>query len=551
MNLFSAKERSHPIEQLGRTSFDLLIIGGGITGAGIALDATARGLKVALIEMQDFAAGTSSRSTKLIHGGLRYLKQLEFGLVAEVGKERKILHKIAPHLARPERMLLPIVKNGSLNKFSAWAAISIYEWIASVKKKEKHIILTKEETIQTEPGIKNDDLLGGILFYEYRTDDARLTIEVIKEAVSRGAIAVNYMEAISFIYKNGRIAGAVSTDKINKTQHTIHAKYIINAGGPWVDSIDDLDDKSNKHRLQITKGIHLVFDWKKLPVKQSVYFDTYDGRMIFAIPREGKTYVGTTDTFFKGDLIHPDITHKDRDYILKCVNDFFPEHNLTPSDIESGWAGLRPLVNKHGRKPSEISRKDEIFESRSGLITIAGGKLTGYRKMAQRVVNLVSEKISISDQKFISNCETQNIRLSGNEINNEIEFSEFVNHKVSEGLTLGLTAQQVVSLIDRYGTNIREIYRLFREEAKNENNELPTILLAQLIYCVEREMCVTPSDFFIRRTGYLYFDINLVKSWGQALILQMQKIMQWNSELTERFSRELQETLDELEKIKN
>jgi glycerol-3-phosphate dehydrogenase len=551
MNSFSSKNRTYLIEQISKTSFDLLVIGGGITGAGIALDATARGLKVALIEMQDFAAGTSGRSTKLIHGGLRYLKQLEFKLVAEVGKERKIVHKIAPHLARPERMLLPIVKNGSLGKFSARAAIFIYEWIARVRKEERHRVLTKEETIRAEPGLKKDGLLGGILFYEYRTDDARLTIEVMKEAVGRGAIAMNYMEAVSFIYKNGRVAGAISRDKINGGQYAIDAKYVINAGGPWVDAIDDLDEKRNKHKLHITKGVHLVFDWKKLPVKQSAYFDTYDGRMIFVIPREGKTYAGTTDTFYTGNMIHPDIINEDRDYILKCVNDYFPGINLAPSDIESGWAGLRPLVNKPGKGPSEISRKDEMFRSASGLITIAGGKLTGYRKMAQRVVNLVAENIRADEGKIIPDCETQNIQLSGNKMKSDIDFSEYMKCKVPEGIALGLTAEQAAALVYRYGTNTDEIYRIFTEQAKNKSSELPAILLAQLVYCIEKEMCVTPSDFFIRRTGNLYFDTDLVKRWKQALVLQMQKIMEWNSELTARFSNELQEALDELERMKN
>lgn len=551
MNSFSSKDRANLLEQISKTSFDLLVVGGGITGAGIALDATARGLKVALIEMQDFAGGTSGRSTKLIHGGLRYLKQLEFKLVAEVGKERKIVHKIAPHLARPERMLLPIVKNGSLGKFSARAAIFIYEWIASVKKEEQHRVLTKEETIKAEPFLKKDGMLGGILFYEYRTDDARLTIEIMKEAVSRGTIAINYLEAVSFIYENGRIAGAISRDKINGGQYAINAKYVINAGGPWVDAIDDLDKKKNKHKLQITKGIHLVFDREKLPVKQSVYFDTYDSRMIFVIPREGKTYAGTTDTFYNGDLIHPDITNEDRDYILKCINDYFTGINLTASDIESGWAGLRPLVSRPGKGPSEISRKDEIFESVSGLITIAGGKLTGYRKMAQRVVNLVSEKMRANERRIIRECETQNIYLSSNKLKNDFDFSEFVKHKISEGIALGLTPDQASILVYRYGSNVDEIFRIFKEQAKNKKGELPGILLAQLIYCIEKEMCITPSDFFIRRTGNLYFDIELVKKWKQALVFQMQKIMEWNSELTAKFSNELQEALDELERIKN
>jgi glycerol-3-phosphate dehydrogenase len=547
LNSFSSKNRAELISKLSSTSFDLLVIGGGITGAGIALDASARGLKVALVEMQDFASGTSGRSTKLIHGGLRYLKQLEFKLVAEVGKEREIVHRNAPHLTKPEPMLLSIVKGGSLSKFSATLGMFIYELITGVKKEEKRKVLSKEKALRAEPLLKQEDLLGGILFYEYRTDDARLTMEVMKAAVSRGAVAINYAEALSFIYESGKVKGATVRDKINGGDLTISANYVINAGGPWVDSIDDLDEKKNKHKLQITKGIHLVVDWKKLPVKQSAYFDTYDKRMLFVIPRDGKTYMGTTDTFYSGDLAHPTITNEDRDYILKCVNDYFPNNILKPSDIESGWCGLRPLVSKPGKKPTEISRKDEIFESDSGLMTIAGGKLTGYRKMAQRIVDRVAKKITDNEGRQIPPCTTQNIPLSGGELNKGISFTDFVKHKVEEGISLGLSHKEAEGLVYRYGSNVDRLYRIIASQNKSD---LPLDLHAQLIYCVENELCVTPSDLLIRRTGALYFDIETVKRWNSTIVAHMQQMMNWNSELTERFTKELQAALNEIEELK-
>lgn len=550
MNSFSSKNRAELINKISGTSFDLLVIGGGITGAGIALDASARGLKVALVEMQDFASGTSGRSTKLIHGGLRYLKQLEFKLVAEVGKERKIVHKNAPHLTKPEPMLLPIVRGGSLNKFSARLAMFIYELITGVKKEERRKILTKESTLHTEPLLKKQDLLGGIIFYEYRTDDARLTIEVMKAAVSRAAAALNYMEAISFIYESGKIKGAHVRDKINGGKYAIAAKYVINASGPWVDVIDDLDEKNNKHKLQITKGIHLVVDWKKLPVKQSAYFDTYDKRMLFVIPREGKTYIGTTDTFYSGDLAQPTITNEDRDYILKCVTNYFPGSILNSSDIESGWCGLRPLVSKPGKKPTEISRKDEIFESASGLITIAGGKLTGYRKMAQRIVDIVAKKITAKEGRLIPKCDTQNIPLSGGKINKGISFQKFVKNKVQEGINLGLSGKEAESLVYRYGSNVEELYRIIVSHNDKSGNDLPLTLRAQLIYCVENEMCLTPSDYLIRRTSSLYFDIDTVQKYGRAVVKEMQNLLGWTDELTERFAKDLRSAVEEAEKIK-
>ena len=331
MNTFSSKNRSSIIDHLSQSAFDLLVVGGGITGAGIALDAASRGLKVALIEMQDFASGTSGRSTKLIHGGLRYLKQFELKLVAEVGREREIVHKNAPHLTKPEHMLLPIVKGGSLNRFSARIAMFIYELIAGVKHEEKHKSLNKDQALIREPLLKKENLIGGILFYEYRTDDARLTIEVLKTAVDHGAAAINYAKANSFLYSNGKISGANITDQISGAKYQIKAKYVVNAAGPWVDEVDELDAKTSKHKLHITKGVHLVVDWKKLPVTQSAYFDTFDKRMIFVIPRQGKTYIGTTDTFYEGDVVNPKITKQDIDYLIKCVNDFFPQSQLQRS----------------------------------------------------------------------------------------------------------------------------------------------------------------------------------------------------------------------------
>jgi len=547
MNLFSAKYRQDSIRQISNTQFDLLVIGGGITGAGIALDATTRGLKVALIDMQDFAGGTSGRSTKLIHGGLRYLKQLEFNLVAEVGKEREIIHKNAPHLTRPEKMLLPIVKGGSMSKFAVRLGMWLYEWLAGVKREESAEFLNKQDTLRAEPLLRKTGLLGGVLFYEYRTDDARLTLEIIKEAVSRGAMAVNYTRAFEFIYENERIQGAKVGDQQSGESFVIRATHVVNAAGPWVDELDDLDKTSGAHKLHITKGVHIVLDRKRLPVKQSVYFDTFDRRMIFVIPRDKKTYIGTTDTFYEGDLLNPRVTAEDKNYLLKCVNDYFPENNLSTGDIESCWAGLRPLINKPGKGPSEISRKDEIFTSGSGLIIIAGGKLTGYRKMAQRTVDLVAEKIWQEGKKNIGVCTTDRIRVSGGKMQREL--GVFIMDKAKEGLALGLDETEARDLVYRYGSNIDELYAmiiLLKDEPQVPGDVLPAFIKAQVRYAVEKEMCLTPSDFFIRRTGMLHYDRETVEKWRRPVTLYMQELLLWDNELKERYDTELREALNEV-----
>ncbi len=549
MTSFSSKHRLEIIQQLSDTSFDVLVIGGGITGAGIALDASARGLKVALVDMQDFAGGTSSRSTKLIHGGLRYLKQLELKLVAEVGKEREIVHRNAPHLTKPEPMLLPIIKQGSLGLFSARIGMWIYEWLAGVKKVEWHKVLSIEETLKHEPLLNKTNLLGGILFYEYRTDDARLTIEVMKEAVAKGAVALNYAKVTSFKYTNGKISGAIIQDQIGNETFEISATHVVNSTGPWVDDLDDLDNSKATHKLHITKGVHLVVDHKKLPIHQSVYFDTPDKRMLFVIPREGKTYIGTTDTFYHDDIKHPTITDEDRTYLLNCVNSFFPNSQISISDVESGWAGLRPLINKTGKGPSEISRKDEVFMYDSGLLTIAGGKLTGYRKMAQRITDIIAKRIGDSSEKKIAACSTNFIKLSGGKIKSDVSFSDFISLKMKEGVALKLTVKEAEILVNRYGSNVDLIFKLVKQLTETETSDIPVMLRAQILYSIENEMCLTPSDFFIRRTGAFYFDIDLVKTWQKEITTYMQQYLLCNDEVMKSFSDNLQQSIEESERL--
>ncbi|MDP4164802.1 MAG: glycerol-3-phosphate dehydrogenase/oxidase, partial [Bacillota bacterium] len=422
---FSNLYRKEIIEFLTMNEFDVLIIGGGITGAGIALDAATRGMKVALVEMQDFAAGTSSRSTKLVHGGLRYLKQLEFKVVAEVGKERAIVYENGPHVTTPEWMLLPIHKGGTYGKFSTSIGLRVYDFLAGVKQAERRKMLNEKETIEREPLLKKEGLQGGGYYVEYRTDDARLTIEVMKEAAASGASALNYARVSQLEYQNGNVSGAVIHDILTDSLFTLKAKKVVNATGPWVDTIREKDHSKKGKQLRLSKGVHLVIDQSKFPLKQAIYFDTPDGRMVFAIPRAGKTYVGTTDTFYDEDPIHPTMTVADRNYIIDTIHYMFPEVEIGIKDIESSWAGVRPLIYEDGKDPSEISRKDEIWTSESGLITIAGGKLTGYRKMAEIVADLLAKQLVNSTTRF-TDCRTKQLPISGGHVGGSENFTAFI-----------------------------------------------------------------------------------------------------------------------------
>ncbi|MEO0339450.1 MAG: glycerol-3-phosphate dehydrogenase/oxidase, partial [Bacteroidota bacterium] len=356
MNYLASKNRPQLLHELSTNTYDLLVIGGGITGAGIALDAASRGLKVALIEKDDFGAGTSSKSTKLIHGGLRYLKQFEIQLVREVGQERATVHRLAPHLVLPEKMLLPLVKGGTYGPWATSVGLYVYDFLAGVKGDDKRRMLNKKNTMQKEPLLSPEGLLGSGYYAEYRTDDARLTIENIKTAFSYGAQCINYVKADSFIYENEQIKGANAIDTLSGDTIAIKAEYVISAAGPWVDTLRKEDQSLQGKHLFLSKGVHIVVPFEKLPIKQSIYFDNDDGRMLFAIPRNRVTYIGTTDTPYKGDLDRIPIDLEDVNYLLRATNQMFPDIELKVEDVESSWAGLRPLIFEEGKSASEMSR---------------------------------------------------------------------------------------------------------------------------------------------------------------------------------------------------
>lgn len=525
---FSNIYREETIELLKKEKYDVVVIGGGITGAGIALDAATRGMKVALVEMQDFAAGTSSRSTKLVHGGLRYLKQFEIKMVAEVGKEREIVYENGPHVTTPEWMLLPMHKGGTFGKFSTSIGLRVYDFLAGVKKAERRKMLSAEETLKREPLVKKEGLKGGGYYVEYRTDDARLTIEVMKAAVDKGATPINYTKVDKLLYENGKVNGVQVADLLSGDAYEIYADKVINAAGPWVDSIREKDQSKQGKTLKLSKGVHVVIDQSKFPLKQALYFDTPDGRMIFAIPRAGKAYVGTTDTFYDGDPAVPTVSSEDRAYLLKSIHYMFPEVNITDDDIESSWAGVRPLILEEGKDPSEISRKDEIWESDSGLITIAGGKLTGYRKMAKTTVDLLAGKLAQQSNKTYPASSTKGMPISGGDVGGSSNFSDYIKQYIQLGVDSGLGVKDSEAILAMYGSNAPVLFDI----AKNEGDEgassgLPQKLFVQLKYALDHEMAATPVDFFFRRTGTLLFDIDLVQTHKHAVIDYMAGYFGW------------------------
>ncbi len=472
MSTLSSAQRPTILSELSETSYDLIIIGGGITGAGIALDAASRGLKTFLIEKNDYASGTSSRSTKLIHGGLRYLKQFHFKEVAEVGRERKILYKNASHLVFPEKMLLPFYAKGTFGPILTSLALWVYDLLAGVKSEERRKMLNAEKAAAAEPLLNKSNLLGAGIYYEYRCDDWKLVFGVLKKAVSLGAHALNYCEAKKFVLEKNRIVGLVFEDRLSKKEITCRAKVVVNASGPWADSLMNLDNSKKKTLLHPTKGIHIVLHKKDFPLQQAAYFDTPDQRMIFAIPRKNKIYIGTTDTTFTGDMDQLFVKANEVDYLLDAVNRVFTSLNLKREHVVSSWAGIRPLIQEHGKSPSEISRKDEVLFSSHGLITIAGGKLTGYRKMAEKITDLVLKKIS---RPYVK-CKTENLPLDPEQKTSPLSIHEKVKEAVLE------------------------------------------------------EGAVHLLDYFIRRTGMLYFEREMIESIQELVANEMQILLHWTEE---------------------
>lgn len=540
---FSILDREEQLAKASSQKFDLVVIGGGITGAGIALDAASRGMKICLIEKNDFASGTSNKSTKLIHGGLRYLKQLEIGLVKESGRERAIVHKLAPHLVIPEKMLLPLIEGGNYGKMMTSIGLKVYDFLADVEGDDRRKMLDKVETLQKEPLLDAETVLGGGYYSEYRTDDARLTIELLKKAAELGATVINYCEMNEFVYnENHKIESVHCFDHNSGKEVSISARNFVSAAGPWVDLLRKKDASVNNKHLHLTKGVHIVFPFEKLPIHQSIYFDVPDGRMLFAIPRGKVTYVGTTDTDYDGDIDHVVTNLSDVEYLLKGVNATFPDVNLVIDDVKSSWAGLRPLIHEDDKSASELSRKDEIFISNSGLISIAGGKLTGYRKMAQRALEAVLETMKKKRKSKFKESHTEKIALASPSMKTKGEVKTYQNELAIKLKTIGIESPfHAWYLTSTFGKQSELIFNKINYFF-NENPQ-ERLVRAELWYCIYHEMTNSLADFFVRRTGKLYFDIDSVYQYESMVLQDCIQYLEWDENRVEKEKKILHELL--------
>ena len=545
MPVSSTNKRKEHINQILSSQFDLIVIGGGITGAGIAWDATLRGLKVLLLEQNDYASGTSSKSTKLIHGGLRYLKQLKFKQVFEVGRERAIVHKIARFLVRPDKMLLPIYKNGSLSRIMAAIALKVYDTLAGVGKLDSFTYHSKEKTIILEPLLSSRHLLGSFLYAEYQTDDHRLTWTLLQSAIKKGAICLNYAKVNQIKTDENRFISAVCfEDTITSEIFQINTTLVVNAAGPWVVDVIAFDAFPPLKELLLSKGTHIVISHTKFPLQQALYYDDFEKkRMIFAIPKGNITYVGTTDLEYTGDKNKIYSSRIEVNYLIKTIQSLFPQLSIDVSDIISSWVGVRPLIKEPGKKSTEVSRKDEIFVSPSGLISIAGGKLTGFRKMAEKVVNLLvkshfKDKIGLKESGI-----TKNTLLEGNSFKSESDLYNYIVKAKDLFTDLDFEPNLAPVLIKRYGDKIDIIIDLIVNKP-NVNDKMECLLEAEIKYGIYHEMIYFPTDFVQRQTGMLWFDRPLCNSKKNFILDVFALEFQWDDKIKSLERKKLDQLLD-------
>jgi glycerol-3-phosphate dehydrogenase len=523
---FSFRSRAKSLQVLAERRFDVIVIGGGITGAGVARDAALRGLSVALVERRDFASGTSSRSSKLIHGGLRYLQQGDVGLVREAATERYAVRKLVPHLARPVQMLVPASTRASYAKLSV--GLWTYDRLAGVLDDERYRMLSKAETLALEPKLRADRIYGAGLYYEYLTDDARLVIEVVKSAATLGAVIANYAEVEDFLIENDRVSGVEVRDQLSGDVFSTRGGVVINAAGPWVDAVRLLSEPDDKPRLRLTKGIHLCLPTERIGLSRIVVMNARDKRGVFAIPRGAVTYLGTTDTDYPQPEDYPLITQDDVDYLLDAANRTFDvDPPLVAEDIVGAWAGLRPLLHQDGKKPSELSRKDEVMVSAGGLISVAGGKLTTFRRMSERVVDLACERLQMQGAKPPPRKGTSADTLlgSGDTGDDVAAFAERLRKRWPR-----VPSAVVERLVALYGSNAERLVDGIAADPMLAEPLAPLLPVtrAEVEYSVREEMALTLEDFMERRSRLLLWEPDNGLSAVDGVVSAMGAALDWD-----------------------
>ena len=499
--------REQAIQSLGTEPFDVVVIGGGITGAGVALDAASRGFSVALVEQADFASGTSSRSSKLVHGGLRYLQNFDLGLVREALLERQLMVKLAPHIVRPLRLVVPAF-DGARPDLLVGIGLNMYDVMATPRLRarraarraaaegieeadwspERHRVISGEEVLELMPALARRNPTGGYLFYDCQTDDARLVLTVLAEAERFGAVCANRCRVTELVEEGGRAVGVrVRDEEADGAELVVRADNVVNATGVWADRIrpEELHSEAEVPTIRPSRGTHITLSNADLPLVSGAIVPAGEGRTIFALPWLGRSLIGTTDNTYEGDVDHVKPAPEDIDYLLEAVNAFFAT-SLGHGDITGAYAGVRPLISTgDSRKSVDISRKAELYETSSGMVTITGGKLTTWRRMAKMTVDALVER-----EGRYAPCRTHEIPLG--------------QLMAADRLTRvdGVTDASYEALAARYGHDAEKVLAVAgerRELADRVVGDLPD-LLAEVAYAVRHEQARSLGDVLLRRT---------------------------------------------------
>jgi glycerol-3-phosphate dehydrogenase len=524
---------------------DAVIIGGGITGAGIARDAAQRGLRVALVEKADFGSGTSSKSSKLVHGGLRYLEHGELRLVFEGTNERSLQMRRAPHLVRPIPFLVPIYKGKKPALAYVDIGLWIYDALAMFRSPKLHKTYRGKKTHSLEPALRTEGLAGALEYFDCMTDDARLVLENVLDARTLGADVRSYTRATGVEHDaRGRVKAVRVVDQLSGAETVLPTRSLVVAAGPWTDRVlATLGAAPPRPLLRPTKGVHIVVDHARLPVRRAVTMLTRDRRVIFCIPWVERTVVGTTDTDFQGDPDQVEADHADVQYLCEAANTFFPEAALGPADVLATWAGLRPLIDPEheGARASDVSREHEVFVRDEGIITIAGGKLTTYRRMAKEVVDRVVEWLhdrgdAALEGRSIKSCRTKHRSLPGAQglephsgrgveaVAERLRHNAAVDARVAEHLsqTYGVRADSV-------------LLRGLADPALLErlNPDLP-YLWAEIDHAAEVDLARTVEDVLMRRVQLGLRGKDQGLDVAPRVAARMAQILGWSAAETER-----------------
>jgi glycerol-3-phosphate dehydrogenase len=538
--------RDKIIKRLQEEVYDILIIGAGITGAGVAREASMRGLKVAVVDMQDFAAGTSSRSSKLAHGGIRYLGLGDMDLVRESTTERNWMRVHIPHLVRPIPFLFVAIEGGKYKKRDVVGACKIYDFLGENKSKFKnyknHQWYSSDEVSQMEPEFIKEGILGGAVYYDNNVDDARLTLETLKEAIIRGADIVNYCKVIDYIKQNGVISGVNCKDLETDIQFEIKTTLVVNATGIWTDNLlESYPEEIPKPLIRPTKGVHLQFRREHVKNNMATIIRSIsDDRAFFVLPRDRYfTIIGTTDTDYNDDLASPFCDKNDADYLLESVKHYFPNAELQYENILSTYAGIRPLVMQKGKSESQISRKHIIFFSEDGLVTITGGKLTAFRSMAEDLLKQIELMKIFPNIDRGNNFSKQMYAIS---LTKEEWTKEFMD------LRLDLEDDIADRIYQQYGKGAFKILDIIKENEAMKEKILDqhNFIKAEIIYCLRYELTPHLIDMFCRRTEMsLWISHKMAPEAAQIVGNIMATELSWSDTKKEQ---EIKTYLDYIEK---